>query len=171
MCVCSIKCEPTSRWSHWKPVNGKSNLWWTHLEMWVDSQSADSHIKEHYMQIFYILVMLFRYACSCNTLVTYLLLADCIYTFLPQSAPSLFLKSNFEYLRGNYRKAVKLLNSSNIAEHPGPLKTGTQLKTTHICFKKKEKNGSPFQSEHISFFVFMWDLYTIIIYIFDSKEW
>uniref|UniRef100_A0A8B9JY00 CCR4-NOT transcription complex subunit 10 n=1 Tax=Astyanax mexicanus TaxID=7994 RepID=A0A8B9JY00_ASTMX len=40
------------------------------------------------------------------------------------SAPSLFLKSNFEYLRGNYRKAVKLLNSSNIAEHPGPLKTG-----------------------------------------------
>uniref|UniRef100_A0A668AEI1 CCR4-NOT transcription complex subunit 10 n=1 Tax=Myripristis murdjan TaxID=586833 RepID=A0A668AEI1_9TELE len=41
-----------------------------------------------------------------------------------QSAPSLFLKSNFEYLRGNYRKAVKLLNSSNIAEHPGALKTG-----------------------------------------------
>ncbi|TRY85370.1 hypothetical protein DNTS_016399 [Danionella cerebrum] len=40
------------------------------------------------------------------------------------SATSLFLKSNFEYLRGNYRKAVKLLNSSNIAEHPGPLKTG-----------------------------------------------
>lgn len=40
------------------------------------------------------------------------------------AAPSLFLKSNFEYLRGNYRKAVKLLNSSNIAEHPGPLKTG-----------------------------------------------
>ncbi|XP_026084721.1 CCR4-NOT transcription complex subunit 10 isoform X3 [Carassius auratus] len=40
------------------------------------------------------------------------------------SAPSLFMKSNFEYLRGNYRKAVKLLNSSNIAEHPGPLKTG-----------------------------------------------
>lgn len=40
------------------------------------------------------------------------------------SAPSLFLKSNFEYLRGNYRKAIKLLNSSNIAEHPGPLKTG-----------------------------------------------
>uniref|UniRef100_A0A668AKV5 CCR4-NOT transcription complex subunit 10 n=1 Tax=Myripristis murdjan TaxID=586833 RepID=A0A668AKV5_9TELE len=40
------------------------------------------------------------------------------------SAPSLFLKSNFEYLRGNYRKAVKLLNSSNIAEHPGALKTG-----------------------------------------------
>ncbi|XP_019735530.1 CCR4-NOT transcription complex subunit 10 isoform X7 [Hippocampus comes] len=32
--------------------------------------------------------------------------------------------SNFEYLRGNYRKAVKLLNSSNIAEHPGPIKTG-----------------------------------------------
>lgn len=43
---------------------------------------------------------------------------------LHQSAPSLFLKSNFEYLRGNYRKAVKLLNSSNIAEHPGPIKTG-----------------------------------------------
>uniref|UniRef100_A0A669AYB9 CCR4-NOT transcription complex subunit 10 n=1 Tax=Oreochromis niloticus TaxID=8128 RepID=A0A669AYB9_ORENI len=41
-----------------------------------------------------------------------------------QSAPSLFLKSNFEYLRGNYRKAVKLLNSSNIAEHAGPIKTG-----------------------------------------------
>ncbi|KAG8442894.1 hypothetical protein GDO86_011632 [Hymenochirus boettgeri] len=40
------------------------------------------------------------------------------------SAPSLFLKSNFEYLRGNYRKAVKLLNSSNIAEHPGFMKTG-----------------------------------------------
>ncbi|XP_068179943.1 CCR4-NOT transcription complex subunit 10 isoform X3 [Antennarius striatus] len=40
------------------------------------------------------------------------------------STPSLFLKSNFEYLRGNYRKAVKLLNSSNIAEHPGPIKTG-----------------------------------------------
>uniref|UniRef100_A0A8C8FGS6 CCR4-NOT transcription complex subunit 10 n=1 Tax=Oncorhynchus tshawytscha TaxID=74940 RepID=A0A8C8FGS6_ONCTS len=41
-----------------------------------------------------------------------------------QSASSLFLKSNFEYLRGNYRKAVKLLNSSNIAEHPGAIKTG-----------------------------------------------
>uniref|UniRef100_A0AAY4D7C0 CCR4-NOT transcription complex subunit 10 n=1 Tax=Denticeps clupeoides TaxID=299321 RepID=A0AAY4D7C0_9TELE len=40
------------------------------------------------------------------------------------SAQSLFLKSNFEYLRGNYRKAIKLLNSSNVAEHPGPLKTG-----------------------------------------------
>ncbi|XP_073424936.1 CCR4-NOT transcription complex subunit 10 isoform X2 [Dendrobates tinctorius] len=40
------------------------------------------------------------------------------------SAPSLFLKSNFEYLRGNYRKAVKLLNSSNISEHPGFMKTG-----------------------------------------------
>lgn len=46
---------------------------------------------------------------------------------LHQSAPSLFLKSNFEYLRGNYRKAVKLLNSSNIAEHPGPIKTGDRL--------------------------------------------
>lgn len=40
------------------------------------------------------------------------------------STPSLFLKSNFEYLRGNYRKAIKLLNSSNIAEHPGFMKTG-----------------------------------------------
>ncbi|XP_034467751.1 LOW QUALITY PROTEIN: CCR4-NOT transcription complex subunit 10 [Hippoglossus hippoglossus] len=40
------------------------------------------------------------------------------------SSPSLFLKSNFEYLRGKLRKAVKLLNSSNIAEHPGPIKTG-----------------------------------------------
>ncbi|CAN2389724.1 CCR4-NOT transcription complex subunit 10 [Pristimantis euphronides] len=40
------------------------------------------------------------------------------------SSPSLFLKSNFEYLRGNYRKAVKLLNSSNISEHPGFMKTG-----------------------------------------------
>uniref|UniRef100_A0A665TLG7 CCR4-NOT transcription complex subunit 10 n=1 Tax=Echeneis naucrates TaxID=173247 RepID=A0A665TLG7_ECHNA len=48
----------------------------------------------------------------------------CFLCLLPQSAPSLFLKSNFEYLRGNYRKAVKLLNSSNIAEHPGPIKTG-----------------------------------------------
>ncbi|XP_054965577.1 CCR4-NOT transcription complex subunit 10 isoform X6 [Pan paniscus] len=44
------------------------------------------------------------------------------------SAPSLFLKSNFEYLRGNYRKAVKLLNSSNIAEHPGFTKTGECLR-------------------------------------------
>ncbi|XP_068092328.1 CCR4-NOT transcription complex subunit 10 isoform X2 [Hyperolius riggenbachi] len=40
------------------------------------------------------------------------------------STSSLFLKSNFEYLRGNYRKAVKLLNSSNIPEHPGFMKTG-----------------------------------------------
>ncbi|XP_043922578.1 CCR4-NOT transcription complex subunit 10 [Protopterus annectens] len=40
------------------------------------------------------------------------------------SASSLFLKSNFEYLRGNYRKAVKLLNSANISEHPGFMKTG-----------------------------------------------
>ncbi|XP_078253755.1 CCR4-NOT transcription complex subunit 10 [Rhinoraja longicauda] len=40
------------------------------------------------------------------------------------SAPSLFLKSNFEYLRGNYRKAVKLLNSANITDHPGFLSTG-----------------------------------------------
>lgn len=40
------------------------------------------------------------------------------------STSSLFLKSNFEYLRGNYRKAVKLLNSSNISEHPGFMKTG-----------------------------------------------
>uniref|UniRef100_A0A672TQW0 CCR4-NOT transcription complex subunit 10 n=1 Tax=Strigops habroptila TaxID=2489341 RepID=A0A672TQW0_STRHB len=45
-----------------------------------------------------------------------------------QSAPSLFLKSNFEYLRGNYRKAVKLLNSANIAEHPGFMKTGECLR-------------------------------------------
>ncbi|XP_066861939.1 CCR4-NOT transcription complex subunit 10 isoform X3 [Kogia breviceps] len=45
-----------------------------------------------------------------------------------ESAPSLFLKSNFEYLRGNYRKAVKLLNSSNIAEHPGFMKTGECLR-------------------------------------------
>ncbi|KAM6177038.1 CCR4-NOT transcription complex subunit 10 isoform 3-T3 [Erethizon dorsatum] len=44
------------------------------------------------------------------------------------SAPSLFLKSNFEYLRGNYRKAVKLLNSSNIVEHPGFMKTGECLR-------------------------------------------
>ncbi|XP_061442557.1 CCR4-NOT transcription complex subunit 10 isoform X2 [Rhineura floridana] len=44
------------------------------------------------------------------------------------SAPSLFLKSNFEYLRGNYRKAVKLLNGSNIAEHPGFMKTGECLR-------------------------------------------
>lgn len=48
----------------------------------------------------------------------------CVSCPIHQSAPSLFLKSNFEYLRGNYRKAVKLLNSSNIAEHPGPIKTG-----------------------------------------------
>lgn len=47
-----------------------------------------------------------------------------------QSAPSLFLKSNFEYLRGNYRKAVKLLNSANIAEHPGFMKTG-KIKDFH----------------------------------------
>ncbi|CAI9615076.1 unnamed protein product [Staurois parvus] len=40
------------------------------------------------------------------------------------STSSLFLKSNFEYLRGNCRKAVKLLNSSNISEHPGFMKTG-----------------------------------------------
>ncbi|KAF4799356.1 CCR4-NOT transcription complex subunit 10 [Turdus rufiventris] len=36
--------------------------------------------------------------------------------------------SNFEYLRGNYRKAVKLLNSANIAEHPGFMKTGECLR-------------------------------------------
>lgn len=51
---------------------------------------------------------------------------------LHQSAPSLFLKSNFEYLRGNYRKAVKLLNSSNIAEHPGPIKTGDKCFTSSL---------------------------------------
>lgn len=51
---------------------------------------------------------------------------------LHQSAPSLFLKSNFEYLRGNYRKAVKLLNSSNIAEHPGPIKTGDNCFTSSV---------------------------------------
>ncbi|XP_036188757.1 CCR4-NOT transcription complex subunit 10 isoform X10 [Myotis myotis] len=49
------------------------------------------------------------------------------------SAPSLFLKSNFEYLRGNYRKAVKLLNSSNIAEHPGFLKTGKKFSGRPMC--------------------------------------
>uniref|UniRef100_A0A672M294 CCR4-NOT transcription complex subunit 10 n=1 Tax=Sinocyclocheilus grahami TaxID=75366 RepID=A0A672M294_SINGR len=54
----------------------------------------------------------------------YILHKTCTKCILTTSAPSLFLKSNFEYLRGNYRKAVKLLNSSNIAEHPGPLKTG-----------------------------------------------
>lgn len=54
------------------------------------------------------------------------------FIFSLQSAPSLFLKSNFEYLRGNYRKAVKLLNSSNIAEHPGFMKTG----------KRKLRNSS-----------------------------
>lgn len=51
-----------------------------------------------------------------------------------QSAPSLFLKSNFEYLRGNYRKAVKLLNSSNIAEHAGPIKTGNGCSHDHLAF-------------------------------------
>uniref|UniRef100_UPI00358FC8C4 CCR4-NOT transcription complex subunit 10 isoform X2 n=1 Tax=Myxine glutinosa TaxID=7769 RepID=UPI00358FC8C4 len=40
------------------------------------------------------------------------------------SISSLFLKSNFEFQRGNYRKAVKLLNSANIADHPGFMKTG-----------------------------------------------
>lgn len=50
-----------------------------------------------------------------------------------QSAPSLFLKSNFEYLRGNYRKAVKLLNSSNIAEHAGPIKTGNGCSQDHLA--------------------------------------
>ncbi|XP_030249942.1 CCR4-NOT transcription complex subunit 10 isoform X3 [Sparus aurata] len=49
------------------------------------------------------------------------------------SAPSLFLKSNFEYLRGNYRKAVKLLNSSNIAEHPGPIKTAKTFTGIPMC--------------------------------------
>uniref|UniRef100_A0A5F9CCB4 CCR4-NOT transcription complex subunit 10 n=1 Tax=Oryctolagus cuniculus TaxID=9986 RepID=A0A5F9CCB4_RABIT len=49
------------------------------------------------------------------------------------SAPSLFLKSNFEYLRGNYRKAVKLLNSSNIAEHPGFMKTGRKFSGRPMC--------------------------------------
>lgn len=64
----------------------------------------------------------------------------CKLTLLPrslvlchQSAPSLFLKSNFEYLRGNYRKAVKLLNSSNIAEHAGPIKTGNVCSHYHFC--------------------------------------
>ncbi|MEQ2165169.1 CCR4-NOT transcription complex subunit 10 [Goodea atripinnis] len=54
-------------------------------------------------------------------------------TCIFQSAPSLFLKSNFEYLRGNYRKAVKLLNSSNIAEHFGPIKTGKKLTGIPFC--------------------------------------
>uniref|UniRef100_A0AAZ3PWP8 CCR4-NOT transcription complex subunit 10 n=1 Tax=Oncorhynchus tshawytscha TaxID=74940 RepID=A0AAZ3PWP8_ONCTS len=49
------------------------------------------------------------------------------------SASSLFLKSNFEYLRGNYRKAVKLLNSSNIAEHPGAIKTAKQFSGIPMC--------------------------------------
>uniref|UniRef100_A0AAQ5ZKH7 CCR4-NOT transcription complex subunit 10 n=1 Tax=Amphiprion ocellaris TaxID=80972 RepID=A0AAQ5ZKH7_AMPOC len=49
------------------------------------------------------------------------------------SAPSLFLKSNFEYLRGNYRKAVKLLNSSNIAEHAGPIKTAKKFTGIPMC--------------------------------------
>ncbi|XP_053455614.1 CCR4-NOT transcription complex subunit 10 isoform X4 [Nycticebus coucang] len=49
------------------------------------------------------------------------------------SAPSLFLKSNFEYLRGNYRKAVKLLNSSNIAEHPGFMQTGRKFSGRPMC--------------------------------------
>ncbi|XP_041421400.1 CCR4-NOT transcription complex subunit 10-A isoform X4 [Xenopus laevis] len=49
------------------------------------------------------------------------------------SAPSLFLKSNFEYLRGNYRKAVKLLNSSNIAEYPGFMKTGKKFSSRPMC--------------------------------------
>uniref|UniRef100_A0A669AVS0 CCR4-NOT transcription complex subunit 10 n=1 Tax=Oreochromis niloticus TaxID=8128 RepID=A0A669AVS0_ORENI len=51
------------------------------------------------------------------------------------SAPSLFLKSNFEYLRGNYRKAVKLLNSSNIAEHAGPIKTGNDVDVISECVR------------------------------------
>lgn len=60
---------------------------------------------------------------------------DWLVPCLHQSAPSLFLKSNFEYLRGNYRKAVKLLNSSNIAEHPGPIKTGDK------CFTSSSHNS------------------------------
>lgn len=64
---------------------------------------------------------LVHYYYNCEYLLRFL---ACVSFPLHQSAPSLFLKSNFEYLRGNYRKAVKLLNSSNVAEHPGPIKTG-----------------------------------------------
>ena len=35
-----------------------------------------------------------------------------------QNTPILYIKSNFDYLRGNYRKAIKLLNSA-----PQSLKT------------------------------------------------
>uniref|UniRef100_A0A8C9WCI7 CCR4-NOT transcription complex subunit 10 n=1 Tax=Scleropages formosus TaxID=113540 RepID=A0A8C9WCI7_SCLFO len=59
-----------------------------------------------------------------NQKTEYIAMVEAAKSKIHQSAPSLFLKSNFEYLRGNYRKAVKLLNSSNIAEHPGPMKTG-----------------------------------------------
>ena len=31
--------------------------------------------------------------------------------FFFQTSPIVYLKSNFEYLRGNYRKAIKLLNT------------------------------------------------------------
>ncbi|KAG2464781.1 CNO10 protein, partial [Polypterus senegalus] len=59
-----------------------------------------------------------------NQKADYIAMMEAAKSKIHQSAPSLFLKSNFEYLRGNYRKAVKLLNSSNIAEHPGVMKTG-----------------------------------------------
>uniref|UniRef100_A0A3B5KRU3 CCR4-NOT transcription complex subunit 10 n=1 Tax=Xiphophorus couchianus TaxID=32473 RepID=A0A3B5KRU3_9TELE len=59
-----------------------------------------------------------------NQKVEFVAMMEAAKSKIHQSAPSLFLKSNFEYQRGNYRKAVKLLNSSNMAEHPGPIRTG-----------------------------------------------
>ncbi|XP_070575337.1 CCR4-NOT transcription complex subunit 10-like [Ptychodera flava] len=45
-----------------------------------------------------------------------------VITYAGMTAPACFIKSNFEYLRQNYRKAIKLLNSA--PESPSMLKTG-----------------------------------------------
>jgi CCR4-NOT transcription complex subunit 10 len=41
----------------------------------------------------------------------------------PQGPQLVYLKSNFEYLRGNYRKAIKVLNSA-LTQSKGTLETG-----------------------------------------------
>lgn len=41
-----------------------------------------------------------------------------ILSFFYQATPTIYLKANFEYLRGNYRKAIKVLNTTSSESKP-----------------------------------------------------
>ena len=77
-------------------------------------------------------------------------MSECILTikFSPQTPEGLFLKSNFEYLRQNYRKSIKQLNSSpkppNINENGESISTMFYNNLGCIHFQMNKYNLAAF---------------------------